>query len=116
MKKYASEHFIKIDDVRDGPIDGQIAAVRDGKYDKPDLIFESGDVLSLNATNRKALTRAYGTESDYWIGKQIEMFLGQIKYNGTYNDAVLVKPISLPLKDAKADTDQEKPLNDDILF
>jgi len=79
MKKYSGEHFIKVADVRDGPIEGRIAVVREGQYDKPDLIFESGDVLSLNATNNKTLVRAYGTESDYWIGKQIEMFLGTIQ-------------------------------------
>jgi hypothetical protein len=111
MKKYSGVHFIKVNDVRDGPIEGQIAAVRDGKYDKPDLVFESGDVLSLNATNTQILIRAYGTNSDYWIGKMIEMFLGKLKYNGTYNDAVLVKP-------TKADkpTDQEPPPNDEIPF
>jgi hypothetical protein len=120
MKKFTNEHFIKVDDVRNGPIQGQIAAVREGKYDKADLILESGDVLSLNATNTKALIRAYGTNSDYWISKMIEMFLGQLKYNGTYNDAVLVKAISPPLTatetDKAADQDKLPPLNDEIPF
>ena len=46
MRKFSGEHFIKVDDVRDGAIQGQIAVVRQGKYDKQDLVLESGDVLS----------------------------------------------------------------------
>ena len=51
MRKYSGEHFVKVDDVKDGPIKGQIAVVKEGKWDKPNIVFESGDVLSLNATN-----------------------------------------------------------------
>jgi hypothetical protein len=115
MKKFAGEHFIKVDDVRDGPIQGQIAVVREGKYGKPDLIFESGDVLSLNATNTQTLIRAYGTNSDYWVAKQVEMFLGEIKYQGSDHEAVLVRPIAPPPKPMsknkppKADFDDEIP-------
>jgi hypothetical protein len=83
MKKFSGGHFIKVDDVRDGPIEGEIAFVKEGKWDKADLVFESGDLLSLNATNNKTLVRAYGRESDHWIGKQIEMFLGAIRYQGS---------------------------------
>jgi hypothetical protein len=103
MRKFSGEHFIKVADVKDGPIEGQIAVVREGKYEKPDLVFETGDVLSLNATNNQTLLRAFGTESDRWIGKSIRMFLGAIQYNGTDNEAVLVTPISPPIKKAKSD-------------
>jgi hypothetical protein len=133
MRKYATEHFVNTDDVRDNPIEDQIAVVKDGKYDKPNVVFESGDVLSLNATNRKTLVRAYGNESDLWIGKMIRMFLGMIEYQGSDHEAVLIEPISPPLKDGKADkadkadkvnkankaTDQKKPavdFDDEIPF
>ncbi len=112
MRKFSGEHFVKVDDVRDGAIQGQIAVVRQGKYDKPDLVFESGDVLSLNSTNTQTLIRTYGTDSEYWIAKQIEMFLGEIKYQGSDHEAVLVRPISPPTKPAavtKADFDDEIP-------
>jgi hypothetical protein len=102
MKKYSSAHFIKVTDVRDGPIEAQIAAVREGKYDKPDLVFENGDMLSLNATNNKILMRAYGADSDYWLGKTIKMFLGEVEYQRKMQEAVLVQPISPSLKDTKA--------------
>jgi hypothetical protein len=40
------------------------------------------------------LRRAYGRDSDALIGKEIELFLGKIPFNGVDNDAVLVKAIS----------------------
>ena len=124
MRKYSSEHFVKVDDVRDGPIEDQIAVVKDGQYDKPNVVFESGDVLSLNATNRKTLVRAYGNESDLWIGKMIRLFLGMIEYQGSDHESVLVEPISPPVKDGKANkaakaADQKKPpadFDDEIPF
>jgi hypothetical protein len=82
MRKFSGEHFIKTADVRDGPLQMQIAVVREGKFDKPDLVFESGDLLSLNATNNQILLRAYGPNSDNWIGKDIELFLGEESASG----------------------------------
>jgi hypothetical protein len=129
MRKFSGEHFIKVDDVRDGPKQGQIAVIREGRYGKPDLIFENGEVLSLNATNNRTLMGAYGTNSDLWISKMIKMFLGAIEYQGSNHEAVLVEPISPPLKDGKTDkatkankaakaTDQKKPpdFDDEIPF
>jgi hypothetical protein len=116
MKKFAGEHFIKVDDVRDGSIQGQIAVVREGKYDKPDLVFESGDVLSLNATNTQTLIRAYGTDSDCWVAKQVEMFLGEIKYQGSDHEVVLVRPISPPLKPASKKKPPKADFNYEISY
>jgi hypothetical protein len=50
--------------------------------------------------------RAYGTESDHWIGKMIEMFLGAIQYQGSDHEAVLVRPITPPVKDDKVKDDK----------
>lgn len=116
MKKFVGEHFIKVDDVRDGPIQGRIAVVKEGKYDKPNLVFESGDVLSLNATNTQTLIRAYGTNSDYWVDKQVEMFLGEIKYQGSDHEAVLVRPSSPPLKPASNKKPPKADFNDEIPY
>ena len=120
MRKYSGPHFVKVDDVRDGPIQGQIAEIKEGKYEKPDLVLDSGDTLSLNATNTQTLIRAYGTNSDYWVGKMIEMFLGKAKYNGNFNDSVLVRAISPSSKDDNADSldrdNNSPPLNDEIPF
>jgi hypothetical protein len=129
MRKYSGPRFIKVDDVRDAPIEGQIAGIKEGKFEKPDLFLETGAVLSLNATNNRVLMNAYGTESDRWIGKAIRLFLGEIEYQGADHEAVLIEPISPPVKkkekketeDTKA-TDPKKPpsssdeMSDEIPF
>ena len=108
MRKYSGDHFLKVDDVRNGSIQAQIAVVKQGKFDKPDLVFESGDVLSLNATNNKILMRAYGPSSDDWIGKLVELSLGETPYQGKQIESVKVSPISPPLKPSE----QTKPKAD----
>ena len=98
MTKFSGENFVKVADVRGGPIQVQIAAVRLGQYGKPDLIFETGDLLCVNATNNRTLVRSYGRHSDDWLGKKIELFLGELEYNGEKRPAVLIRPISPPVK------------------
>jgi hypothetical protein len=110
MRKYAGEHFIKVDDVRDGPLAVQIALVKQGKFDKPDMIFETGEILSLNTTNTKILMKAYGPNSDDWVGKEIELVLGTVKFNSEPQETVIVNPISPPLA-AAAKAAAATPLN-----
>ena len=117
MKKYAGETFLKVTDVRDGPLQMQIAVIREGKFEKPELVFETGDILSLNATNTKTLMRAFGKDSDAWVGKEVELYLGEVEYQNRMQEAVLARPISPPLKAAEAkSTDETPPLNDEIPF
>src|ERR1700733_3337177 len=94
MKKYAGEIFVRIDYVRDGARRKQIAAVKEGKYDKADVVFETGETLSLNATNTRTLIGAYGRDSDGWIGKEIELYAGEVKVQDKMQPAVLVRPVS----------------------
>jgi hypothetical protein len=101
MRKFGGEYYITVADVREGSLLMKIADAREGKFDKPDLIFETGDVLSLNATNRKTLMRAYGPTSDTWINKQVELVLGQVLFQGNPQEGVVVKPISPPLTAAE---------------
>ena len=96
LREYSGEYFIKPDDVREKPLRRRIANVRKGNYDKLELVFDSGEVLSLNATNTRALSRVYGGSSDAPIGKIVELHLGQLRYQGADHDAVLVKPITPP--------------------
>jgi hypothetical protein len=96
MRKYGGGAFIKVDDGRLGPLDLQIAVVKTGKFDKPDVVFETGEVLSLNATNTKSLIRTYGPESDDWVGKEIRLKLGKAPYQGDLIDSVVIEPISPP--------------------
>jgi hypothetical protein len=98
MTKYSGPRFVKPDDVRDDPIEGRIAGVKEGKFGKPDLFLDSGQVLSLNSTNNRILMKAYGTNSDLWIAKMIRMLLGEIEYQGSPHESVVVEPISPPIK------------------
>jgi hypothetical protein len=117
IRKFSSPTFLKVNDVRDGPLQLQIAAVNEGKYEKPDLVFETGGRLSLNATNVNTLMRAYGPNSEDWIGKKIELALGKVKYQGELQEAVIVKPISQPIATAdRALAPKAVAFNDDVAF
>ncbi|MEH2526741.1 MULTISPECIES: hypothetical protein [unclassified Bradyrhizobium] len=121
MRKYAGEQFIKTDDVREGPLTARIAFVKEGKYDKPDMILETGETLSLNATNTRTLVRAYGPNSNDWAGKDIELDLGQVQFQGKLQDSVIVKPVSPPIPSAQMTApmkaaDKNGDMDDDIPF
>ena len=117
MRQFGGGHYAAAADVRDGPIAQVIADVRTGKYDKPDLHFESGDILSLNATNRRVLIRA----SETWTGMHVELVLGEVEFQ---KEAVIVKLISPAITAVEqAAAAEPKPVNgsggdmdDDIPF
>jgi len=93
MRKYTGSAFRKVDDVREGPIFVTIADIEDGRYDKPNLIFDDGSRLSVNATNAKTLVRAFGPQSEGWIGKKVKLVLGKVKYQGESQESVIVEPL-----------------------
>jgi hypothetical protein len=97
MRKFAGESFIRVDDVHAGPLPERIVGVRDGKFDRPDVIFESGEILSLNTTNTRTLMKAYGPDSNSWVDKDVELTLGSVEYQGKQQESVVVKPISPPI-------------------
>jgi hypothetical protein len=97
MRQYVGEQFIKVDDVRAGPLAVQIKTVKQGKFDRPEVVFESGETFSLNVNNTKILTRAYGPDSTDWHGKKVTLELGKVEYQGALQDSVVVKPVSPPL-------------------
>jgi hypothetical protein len=116
MRRFCGESFIKIADIRSGPLQARIAVVKEGQYDRPNLVFETGEVLGLNATNNKILIRAYGPISEDWIGKDIELFLGQVEYQKKMQEAVIVRPISPPLKPVAQTKAPKTDLADEIPF
>jgi hypothetical protein len=117
LKKYSGQRFIKPDDVREQPLRDTVVGVTEGKFGKLELLLESGDIFSLNATNTGTLSKAYGNDSDALVGKVIELYLGQLRYNGADNDAVLVKPITPSTRKAKPAEPEQKPdFNDDVPF
>jgi hypothetical protein len=93
----SSSGFIKPADLADGPRREVIADVRPGKYERPDMEFQSGGILSINGTNMRILTNAWGTETDAWAGKEVELYVGKTQFQGQDRDSVLVKTISPPI-------------------
>jgi hypothetical protein len=98
-RKYVTSSFITLADVAEGPLRLTILKVGEGKYGKLDATFEEGFALSLNATNTKRLVKAFGTDTDRWIGQVIEAYAGEIEYQGKDQPAVVVRPISGPSQD-----------------
>jgi hypothetical protein len=123
MRKYAGENYLKPDDVRAGPRRLKIVRIRLGTFDRPEVIFNDESILSLNVTNTKTLTRAYGPHSETWPGREIELRLGKAPYQGTLMDSVLVTPVSPPIGAAelqaaqdRASAENQAEMNDDIPF
>jgi hypothetical protein len=100
MSKYMGSQFLKVADIKEsGPFQAKIVAVEIGeKFDKPQANLDDGSVLTLNATNVGRLVRHYGANSDDWIGKEIELSVGEVEYNGEMKEAILVKPVSPPVE------------------
>jgi hypothetical protein len=79
MRQYAST-YIKPDNVRDGPIQTRIINVfESGQTGRPVLELETGSQFTLNDGNTNTLIKAWGYNSDDWIGQEIELFLGTYK-------------------------------------
>ena len=117
--------YLKATDVMEGPLIMHIAGVKEGAYG-PELVFESGETLSLNVTNTVTLIKAYGDgDGTSWIGKKIELYHGELEYKGKMVASVLVRPLTPGMSDdEKADAVTTAPdnkrnnsdLNDDIPF
>jgi len=121
ITKYLGSAFLRVGDVKvNGPIRMVIESVTEGKFDKPDLTFDDGTRLSLNVTNTRTLARAYGTDGASWIGKEIELYLGETEYEGKLQESILVKPISPPIEKRppkpKGESDKRGDLDDEIPF
>jgi hypothetical protein len=97
LRKYMGKVFLKVDHIKaTGPIRKRITGISEGQYGKPDLAFDDGSLLSCNPTNCRTLARAYGFEGGNLIGKEVELTIGKIEYQGELQEAILVKPISPP--------------------
>ena len=126
MRKYSSAAFLKVGDIQaSGPRRVVIVDVTEGKYEKPDLEFDDGTKLSVNATNNRTLMSAYGWESTGWLDKEIELSVGPLKYQGELQDSIVVKPISPPIekqppppkpKDGSGEGSKRGDMDDEIPF
>ena len=79
MRNYASR-FVKPDQVRDGPIQTRIVNVfEDERYGRPVLELETGSQFTLNESNNGVLMKAWGHNSNDWLGQEIILELGTYK-------------------------------------
>jgi hypothetical protein len=78
-RKYASK-YVKPDNVRDGPIQTRIINVfEDERYGRLMLELETGSQFALNDGNTNTLIKAWGHNTDDWIGQEIALELGTYK-------------------------------------
>jgi hypothetical protein len=79
MRQYAAK-YVKVDEVRDGPIETRIVNVFESEqYGRPVLELETGSQFTLNDGNTNTLIKAWGYNSDDWVGQEIELSLGTYK-------------------------------------
>jgi hypothetical protein len=117
MSKYAGSGFLSLDDLADGPIRCEIAAVEIGNYNKPVLTFSNGLRFSLNVTNTQALLKTWGAESDDWIGARLELSAGTTRYQGEDRPSVVVRALTRePEGPGPKVNPPRADMNDDIPF
>ncbi len=132
VRDYLAGVHIKFDDLKDGSRIEVIEDARPGKYGKLDLIFQSGDMLGLNATNTRKLVKVRGLESDDWRGLKVELSQGQLEFNGEPTDSVILEVVEEGVEEEEATPPKkkrasagaaaapgphfEKPIDDEIPF
>jgi hypothetical protein len=80
-RQYASKN-IHPDNVRDGPIQARIVNVfEEDRYNRLRLCLEleTGAEFPLNDGNNNILIKAWGHNTDEWIGLEVEFYLGTWK-------------------------------------
>lgn len=106
--------FLKPEDVAT-PVVLTIADVAEGKYGL-DLTFDDGSKMGLNATNGRKLAKAWGYESEAWIGKQIELSAGTIPFDGEDRPTIALTPISPAMSPTEQALAKRDPIDDDMPF
>jgi hypothetical protein len=112
--KYAGAGFLGLDDVKDGLIKAEIAAVEEGGYKKLVLTFTNGLKFSLNATNTTEMIKAFGSETDDWRGERVELYAGEAAYQGKMVPSVRVTPLMRAAGDEKKPKPKPPEAPDDL--
>ncbi len=107
MRKYKKPRFLKVEDFSD-PRRLRIAAVVEGKYDRADLVFETGDRLGLSATNTETLANAYGWDSESWTGHLVEFYVDRNPFKQEGDDQPEMMIFARPLSKAEGVEDQKQ--------
>ena len=116
MRRYSSS-VIRPENLHDdgGTRDEAIVNIsHNEKYNCAVLEFESGDQLYLWNDNARILNRAWGYESEGWIGQQLQLTIGHYLDKKTdpptQKETIVVRPISPARTGANGGTLTTKPL------
>src|SRR5262249_18401113 len=110
-RKYASK-YIKPDNVRDEPIQTRIVNVfEDERYGRLMLELETGSQFALNDSNTSVLIKAWGHDTDGWIGLELALELGTYKdwREDIEKETVKVRAISPDNRAQNGGTPEHKP-------
>jgi len=106
MSKYTGTAFIKVATLTKGTKCKKIESIAVGQYDRPVITFSDGQKLSLNVTNVNTMVELFGQDSDDWIGKLIELYVGPLRsQDGGEIDGVKVRSLSPPARSQSAGAD-----------
>lgn len=107
--------YLKASDLQGRAVVVKMATVRVEKVgddQRPILYFVGKDKgCVLNKTNKNAVVSLYGTETDEWTGKPIELFVALVDYQGKQTEAIRIRaPRNQPL------TNPAKPVVDQRMY
>ena len=116
MSEFGGRAYLRVADVEQGgSFKAKIVAVeRDKKFGKALLHLSEGSILSLNVTNARTLIKSFGAESDDWLGKEVEIYLGATVFEGEEKATILLRVISAEVEHKKAVTPQKKKATKDM--
>ena len=93
MLKFSGEDYIRVENVRKGPVRAKILHVKEGPFERPELVLDNDQMFTVNLTNNRILVEAFGPHSEDWCGRTIKLVLGQVTYKGVPMDSVVVEPV-----------------------
>ena len=124
--------YVKASDLEDGPKtvvmrELVVEEIGQGKSAEPKGVLYFSDFdkgMVLNVTNCRTIEDGYGTETDAWPGKPIELFSMKVDFKGDRVDAVRVRIPKPPSADELIDPQEPPPssgsgpvdLDDEIPF
>ena len=80
--------------------EGETRLVTIKKVAAVDVSFDDDSIFTLNATNWRVLTKAFGVETDNWIGQTIKLTRGEAPDEGEMKPTIFVEAVSPPLSES----------------
>src|SRR5262245_2326217 len=113
--KFSNSTRITVNSLGDDVRQETIVEAEVGQFKKLELVLRSGGRFSLNATNLKKMQKAYGKETDDWMGKEVKLVVGEVTFKGEQVESVVLTPVTPPTANRKsrsqARSDIHRPLN-----